>query len=986
MTSPNDVNRHQRIKEIFLQACRCAPAQREVFLQQACDGDEALRREVASLLSHHQNDTDPLLSPVVDRPVLPPEAHGRPTTPMTPSNSPGAATGGSTIWDPARFAPGTVLNQRYRIAGLLGQGGMGEVYRADDLELGQSVALKFLPLQLSSNQKWLDRFRNEVRLARQIAHPNVCRVYDIGQTKVETDDDGDQPQVQTFLSMEYVDGENLTSLLRRIGRLPRGKGVQIARQLCAGLSAAHQKGVLHRDLKPSNIMIDGEGQVRITDFGLAAPLTGLGRDEIRSGTPAYMAPEQITGHEVSIQSDLYSLGLVLYEIFTGRQAFKAEQLADYVQLHTQTSPTSPTRLIDDMDDAVERVIWRCLEKSPADRPTSVLAISAALPGGDPLAAALAAGETPSPEMVAAAGGLVGALSPALAWTALAMVLTGVAALVWQMPKVSLINLVPLEKPPVVLAERAQQLVQDLGFEPTDGDRIYGFREDQNYLDYLERRDRPAQFARHWDQLKKDQPAAIYFWYRSSPKPIVPWRGAERASLSDPPHHEPGMVTVLLDPAGRLLMFERAPDDPPMMHNQAHVTESPNVDWTRLFEAAGLNIDDFEFFTQALARAPRVYADSTVSWLGSFPQDRDNSSTTKGVVRVDAAAYNGRVVYFGIVPEWQPDDQNESVAARAVRQSELLRAALLTTGLIVGVFLAWHNLRIGRGDRKGAFRLATFILVAGLIEHLVGATHTPDFQQELILFSHACGKALYQAAQVWVFYLALEPWVRRLWPQTLITWSRLLRGRFHDPLIGRDMLIGGAFAVWAIFTANFMYWIPDLLDLTPMQPRNAPLDELPQLLGARMGLAAFARSQFMAINLPLLFLLMLVLLRAMIHQVLVWARSKRRDGMDRYMAAAIFVGIWASPGVTQPNPALSATIVVLLWAIATMILMRFGLVALISTITVFFLMTNYPLTANVNVWYAPAGWFSIGIVAAAMLYACLIAQFGRMSSADQLIGR
>jgi serine/threonine-protein kinase len=165
----------------------------------------------------------------------------------------------SSSLDEGRFPAGTVLANRYRIIGLVGQGGMGEVYRANDLKLGQPVALKFLPAATGKNQQLLDRFHAEVRIARRVSHPNVCRVYDIGEVSGST-----------FLSMEYVDGEDLRSLLRRIGRLPPDKAVEIARKLCAGLAASHDRGVLHRDLKPANIMIDGRGQVLIMDFGLAA--------------------------------------------------------------------------------------------------------------------------------------------------------------------------------------------------------------------------------------------------------------------------------------------------------------------------------------------------------------------------------------------------------------------------------------------------------------------------------------------------------------------------------------------------------------------------------------------------------------------------------------------------------------------------------------------------------------------------------------------
>ena len=297
--------------------------------------------------------------------------------------------------DEARFVPGTMLAGRYRIVALLGKGGMGEVYRAEDLTLGQPVALKFLPDEVANDPDRLARFRQEVRLARQVSHPNVCRVYDIG-------DANGQP----FLSMEYVNGEDLASLLRRIGRLPSAKATELARQVCAGLAAAHDRGVLHRDLKPANVLIDERGRARIADFGLAG-LADVEADRDRGvgiimGTPGYMAPEQLAGQGTSTRSDVYALGLVLYELFTGKPAHALAKAGGRVAFEHPDPPTNPSTIVADIDPAIERVILRCLEHDPARRPSSAIAVASALPGGDPLAAALAAGETPSPEMVAAA--------------------------------------------------------------------------------------------------------------------------------------------------------------------------------------------------------------------------------------------------------------------------------------------------------------------------------------------------------------------------------------------------------------------------------------------------------------------------------------------------------------------------------------------------------------------------------------------------------
>ncbi len=372
-----------------------------------------------------------------------------------------------------------MLANRYRIVALAGRGGMGEVYRAEDLKLGQSVALKFLPESVARDPERLARFHQEVRVARQVSHPNVCRVYDIAET-----DEGEagQPRL-TFLSMEYVDGEDLASLLRRIGRLPADKALELARQLCAGLAAAHDRGVLHRDLKPANVLIDGRGRVRIADFGLAGLMEDRRDRDVIAGTPGYMAPEQYAGHGTSTQTDVYALGLVLYEMFTGKAAFSAVDAERYARASDSSPATTPSTLIPDIDPGVERVIVRCLERNPARRPSSAIAVAAALPGGDPLAAALAAGETPSPEMVAAAGD-EGSLSPTVSLACVAAVAIGLVAFVWMSQTTTLLSFVTLEKGPEALADRARTIVSNLGYIDRPADSAYGYVVNDNYLQFI----------------------------------------------------------------------------------------------------------------------------------------------------------------------------------------------------------------------------------------------------------------------------------------------------------------------------------------------------------------------------------------------------------------------------------------------------------------------------------------------------------------------
>lgn len=827
----------------------------------------------------------------------------------------------------SRFVPGDRLADRYRIVGLLGRGGMGEVYRADDLKLKQSVALKFLSEKLTSDGAALTRFYQEVSLARQISHRHVCRLYDIGEAAG-----------QHFISMEYVKGEELASLLKRIGHLPSDKAVEIARQLCAGLAAIHEKGVLHRDLKPSNVMIDERGNVRITDFGLAGVAQEIRGRETLAGTPTYMSPEQLEGRELTARSDIYSLGLTLYEVFTGKRAFEAATLPELVRLHRSTKrPKNPSVLVADLNPLVERVILRCLERDPAKRPASAIQVSAALPGGDPIAAALAAGETPSPEMVAAAP-KEGTLRPAVAVAFLASVLIGLSLVVLLSGKVMLHQYVPLEKSPDVLRERARDVIKRLGYIDVPTDSAYGFTLQEEYLRYVREHDSSPG---RWDRLRGGQPAAVLFWYRQSPRYLIPERQFNiTVSPDDPPPLLPGMTSVLLDTQGRLVGFDSVP---PLVEGQGTLAQAP--DWSALFAGAEL---DLAKFTPADPKwVPPVSNDVRAAWEGTYPHQPQIP------VRVEAAGFRGRPIFFHIIEPWtKPERVREASGVVRDRASQLFGMILILTAVTIGVLLARNNLRSGRGDRKGAFRLAVFILSANMLAWVLLASHIPTFDEYGLLLVFSAGAVL-NSCLVWLFYISLEPYVRRRWPHRIISWSRLLSGGWRDPLVGRDVLLGVLFGVAIALLIYFSRIVPQWFGSPPNQPLqdsfSGTMLGVPTLLG-RFLLANLRIGIFFGLG--SLFLLVLF------HTIL------RRDWLAICVYWLLLTLMIAS--MQSSNLLFSLFFTGSATAMIIFLLARIGLLVMIVSYVISGICFFAPITTDLSAWYAGSSLFALcGIVALAV---------------------
>jgi hypothetical protein len=816
-----------------------------------------------------------------------------------------------------------IMADRYRIIGLLGRGGMGEVYRADDLKLGQAVALKFLPRGLALDPVRREQLFAEVRITRQLSHPNICRVYDIAEY-----------EGQHFLSMEFIDGEDLASLIKRIGYLSNEKALDITRQLVAGLSAAHERGVLHRDLKPANIMLDGHGRVRITDFGIAVAVGDETRASEIAGTPAYMAPEQLAGKAASVRTDIYALGLILYELYCGKKAFTATSVAELRDQKESRAPHLPSEIRQGLDPIVERVIMRCLERDPGARPASAAQLAAALPGGDPLAAAIAAGETPSPEMVAAAG-LKEGLRPGVAVLLLAVAIIGVISAAAMNRQTTIIGRVPPAKPPAFLSERARELLTKLGYATESGDSDYGFYYNNEFLAYVtqDRSKNPL------DKLADFPP--IFFIYRHSPGPLERKIFVNNSSDEDDPSLSiSGDVRIKLDTDGRLRDLEAIP---PELESQSGVVSPP--DWARVFTEAGLDIS--KWTAVAPERIPLHYSDSRAAWKGVLPMGQDVP------VRIEAAAFRGRPVSFEIIGPWTQTRTASLVIpltpARKIGIGILL--AIVFVVIAGAVFFAQRNLRLGRGDRRGATRLALVALAAFTISWLLEEHHVAT-PWELVLFLMFASKALTQAAILWVLYIALEPLVRRRWPQMLVSWTRLLGGEWRDPLVGRDTLIG---CVAGSLTVCLPRIFKILSDVGHEESAYLLQLNIDTLFGPGWLISSFANQVTIGLVFTLGFLFLFLLLRLVLRN-------------DRAAAVALILLVFL-PGNVSAAGWVGAIFGLIFGSMLTLVLIRFGLVALFAA---FLIPPSFPMTLETSSWY-------FGISLSAMIVIGVIALYGFKTS-------
>jgi len=665
------------------------------------------------------------------------------------------------------------------------------------------------------------------------------------------------------------------------------------------------------------------------DFGLAG-LTGQLHGDIRSGTPAYMSPEQLAGTEVTVRSDIYSLGLLLYEVFTGKRAFQAASLMELMQMQERAAPASITTLVKELDPAVERVIQRCLQPDPRQRPASALAVAAGLPGGDPLAAALAAGETPSPELVAAAGETEG-LPPKVAVSWLAAALVGIVVVAVFGPSQAVTSKLPLENPPEALARDARTILKNFGYTARPGDTAWGLEYDGDYRNYLKKQ--PAEAAARWKNPAAGQPPLVTFWYRESLQAMPAIRQFNvTTSYSDPPFEMSGMVRLRTDPDGKLREFEAVP---PQVEPTAGAATP--LDWAKLFQAAGLDSSTFQ--AADTQWTPLANWDARAAWTGADPRNGAK-------LRVEAAAWRGRPVSFRIIGPWTvparmtPPDSGQNQTAFMV---------IIYLVLVAACLLAWYNFRARRVDQRGALRMATLYFACMAASRFLNMHHSATMQ-ELSGFWQVMAVASLNAGIIWIFYLALEPWVRRRWPHTMISWTRYTTRGIRDPLVGRDLLAGaGCGALWLV-----------LLLLPSALRGGEPLfPSLNALLGVRHEVAQMLYSFPDALQTSMMFFFLLFLLRVLLRK--------------QWIATTAFVAITAVVSVLgSATPWFDILASAIFLAVLAFVLLRFGLLAAIVAYASLELLNVCPPTLDFSAWY-------IGLVPIPLVVVALIAIYGFRTS-------
>ena len=571
-----------------------------------------------------------------------------------------------------------------------------------------------------------------------------------------------------------------------------------------------------------------------------------------------------------------------------------------------------------------------MEKDPSARPASVAQLAQALPGGDPLEAAIAAGETPSPEMVAASGSKEG-LKPVIAWGLLITIFVGWIAIIAINDRTRLHRLIPFENKPEILADRSKQFLDKIGINEKFEDSAYGFTINSKYLQNI------AETRNESDPWKDLDEKAILFWHRLSPGKIDFTNGPTNVDL---PLQFPGDALVVMDTKHNLIKFQYKPPSTPL---PSETIGEP--DWNTLFTEANLDISQWRKVDPEII--PPSYADIRQAWEGSLPNHPEKT------VRIEAAALHGKPVSFEIMGQLPQSMPMNSISPTVIRTmsdppvQKILIWRLLSLVFIVSgiIYLARRNIRLGRGDRRNAFRLAVFFLASGVLVWFLRLPHV-SLVVLLLLFI--------QVGLIWIAYIAIEPYFRRKWPQILISWNRLLSGDWKDPLVARDVLIGAAIgALVHCFERFFDTYVTTWIGYADRLPPVAFVFE------SIMGIRLFVFTLFDTLSFSFYFIFLSICLLLLFNVLL---RNHKFALFFSILFAGIPIGFLIGTGLP------GYFVAFLLSASLFLVLIRFGFIAGLIIMFNLSFFGGFPITMDASAWYAPYGFTALAIFAAIVHYA------------------
>jgi len=512
-------------------------------------------------------------------------------------------------------------------------------------------------------------------------------------------------------------------------------------------------------------------------------------------------------------------------------------------------------------------------------------------------------------------------------------------------RTTLSRLLPLDKPPAVLDDRAEQILSALGYNEPRGDTAHGLGPYAPYIVWIARTDLSPN---RWDVLGRDRPPGFIFWYRTSPHTLAPRQLALHVTPLDPPQADTDMHTVTIDMHGRLIGFTSVP----RQFEDGGAAAAIPPPWPQLFELADLPMRDFTAVETQWT--PRDYADARGAWEGALPGRADLR------VRVEAAAYRGRAVSFLLIGPWTVPTRMQAVQ-RAL-EDRIGYAVFLTVlvALLGGaVVLARYNVRHGRADRRGAMRVAIFAVCTELVSWVTGNHHLPDLRLEALSLSAVLSDAVALGVILWTIYAALEPYGRRFWPEMLLGWSRLLSGRIRDPRVGRDVLLGVTFGVVWFGLEIARRLLPQALGYPGTVPRMG--SDATTLFGAAETISDWATIILRELQVALGSVLLLVVLRLL----------TRRASLAVPIAMVIIIYWWSTLTFTAALP-VEVTYELIIAAAFTFVLIRFGLLAAAVARIVVGLCQAVPFTLQVSHWSATASNWTIAAIV-------LLAMFGFYAS-------